>query len=52
MNKIILPETISRIAKTLKENGYSAYLVGGCVRELVSVSPKDWDFTTDATPKL
>ena len=52
MNKIILPETISRIAKTLKENGYSAYLVGGCVRDLlVSVSPKDWDFTTDAGPE-
>ena len=52
MNKIILPETISRIAKTLKKNGYSAYLVGGCVRDLlINSDPKDWDFTTDAGPE-
>jgi poly(A) polymerase len=40
-----------RIARTLREHGYSAYLVGGCVRDLLlGREPADYDVTTSATP--
>ena len=39
------------VVKTLKKNGYQAFLVGGCVRDLlISVTPKDFDVATNATP--
>ncbi len=35
----------------LKKEGYQAYLVGGCVRDLLlGREPKDFDLVTDATP--
>ncbi len=35
----------------LKNQGHQAYLVGGCVRDLLlGESPKDYDISTDATP--
>ncbi len=40
-----------RIAHTLREHGYSAYLVGGCVRDLLlDREPADYDVATSATP--
>lgn len=37
--------------RTLRERGYQAYLVGGCVRDLLlGREPADYDVTTDATP--
>ena len=40
-----------RIAHTLREHGYSAYLVGGCVRDLLlNREPADYDVATSATP--
>lgn len=39
------------IVKLLNKQGYEAYLVGGCVRDmLLGVEPNDWDICTDATP--
>ncbi|HKD04040.1 MAG TPA: CCA tRNA nucleotidyltransferase [Terriglobales bacterium] len=39
------------IVHTLRGRGYQAYLVGGCVRDLLLGSePADYDVTTDATP--
>ncbi|OUR71914.1 poly(A) polymerase [Methylophaga sp. 41_12_T18] len=36
----------------LKEAGYDAYLVGGCVRDLLlGHEPKDFDVTTNASPE-
>jgi len=36
----------------LKNAGYKAYIVGGCVRDmLLGDVPSDWDITTDATPE-
>ncbi len=36
---------------TLSRNGYEAYLVGGCVRDLLlGLEPKDFDIVTNATP--
>ncbi|HET8890279.1 MAG TPA: CCA tRNA nucleotidyltransferase [Candidatus Angelobacter sp.] len=41
----------ARIARALREHGYSAYLVGGCVRDLLlNREPADYDVATSATP--
>ena len=49
--KIVLPNEVNSIIRTLDEAGYEAYAVGGCVRDsLLKVTPKDWDVTTSATP--
>ncbi|MGE5322303.1 MAG: CCA tRNA nucleotidyltransferase [Actinomycetota bacterium] len=41
----------ARIVRVLRERGYSAYLVGGCVRDLVlGREPADYDVATSATP--
>src|SRR5688572_9343999 len=40
-----------RVVRKLTRAGYKAYLVGGCVRDLlVQRTPKDWDVATSATP--
>lgn len=40
------------VTKGLREAGFEAYLVGGCVRDLLlSKKPKDWDVTTNAKPE-
>jgi poly(A) polymerase len=40
-----------RVVRKLTRAGYKAYLVGGCVRDLlVSRTPKDFDVATSATP--
>jgi poly(A) polymerase len=39
------------ICRTLRESGHQAYLVGGCVRDiLLRREPVDYDVATDATP--
>jgi poly(A) polymerase len=39
------------IVRTLRERDHKAYLVGGCVRDLLlGREPADYDVTTDATP--
>ncbi len=46
-----VPKEISTIATTLRTGGFEAYLVGGCVRDLIlGREPHDWDFTTNALP--
>ncbi len=36
----------------LEQHGFSAYLVGGCVRDVIAGrEPKDWDVATDARPE-
>ncbi len=40
------------IIETLMNAGYDAYVVGGCVRDvLMDRNPKDWDICTSATPE-
>jgi poly(A) polymerase len=40
------------IIGTLREHGHKAYLVGGCVRDLLLTrEPADYDVATDATPE-
>jgi tRNA nucleotidyltransferase/poly(A) polymerase len=44
-------ELADRICAVLREAGHQAYLVGGCVRDLVlGREPADYDVATDATP--
>lgn len=46
-----IPENAARILQTLQENGYEAYVVGGCVRDMIlGREPGDWDITTSAEP--
>lgn len=40
------------VLQRLHDHGYAAYLVGGCVRDLLrGVRPKDFDVVTDARPE-
>ncbi|HKR96107.1 MAG TPA: CCA tRNA nucleotidyltransferase, partial [Candidatus Angelobacter sp.] len=42
----------TRIALALRAQGHSAYLVGGCVRDLLlNREPADFDVATSATPQ-
>lgn len=47
-----LPKEIKNVLDKLSETGYEAYVVGGCVRDLLlKKEPKDWDITTNARPE-
>jgi len=40
------------IVRTLREHGHQAYLVGGCVRDLLlGRKPADYDVATEASPQ-
>ncbi len=44
-------EFAEQIIRTLRDHNHQAYLVGGCVRDLLlGREPADYDVTTDATP--
>ncbi len=46
------PEGVHKIIDALKEKGYQAYLVGGCIRDLLLGMPiEEWDVTTSARPE-
>ena len=52
----ISPEKIHPVAvevcRILQEANYQAFIVGGCVRDLLlGQAPKDWDICTDAQPE-
>lgn len=50
--RLTIPPEIRMTTETLKNAGFEAYLVGGCVRDLLLArEPKDWDVTTNATPE-
>lgn len=47
-----IPREVSYVTDTLEKAGFEAYLVGGCVRDLIiNKEPKDWDITTNAKPE-
>src|SRR3990167_3268948 len=47
-----IPNEVSVVSNSLRKADYEAYLVGGCVRDLIiGLEPKDWDITTNATPE-
>jgi len=52
MHTFQIPEEVLSVADGLENAGFEAYLVGGCVRDmLLNKKPKDWDITTNATPE-
>ncbi len=47
-----IPKEVKSVADQLAAAGHKAYLVGGCLRDLLlGKNPKDWDLTTDAKPE-
>ena len=52
VNKDQVPSYVIHVTQTLEKAGFEAFVVGGCVRDLIlGRTPKDWDVTTDATPE-
>lgn len=52
MANIKPPKYVRQVLVTLQSRGYPAYLVGGCVRDmLLGVRPHDWDICTGALPE-
>lgn len=48
---IKIPKDVQELLKTLHNNGYSAYVCGGAVRDSILKRPiHDWDICTSATP--
>ncbi|HUD08611.1 MAG TPA: HDIG domain-containing protein [Candidatus Saccharimonadales bacterium] len=47
-----IPKPIIEIIQKLEAAGFEAFVVGGCVRDLLmDAGPKDWDVTTNAKPE-
>ena len=46
------PKYVRQVLTTLQARGHLAYLVGGCVRDMIlGVHPQDWDVCTSALPE-
>ena len=51
-NRAMIPAYVNFILYRLRQAGFSAYAVGGCVRDLLrGVTPHDWDVCTSARPE-
>ena len=49
---MVFPDSVNEILYSLERNGHQAYIVGGCVRDLLlGKRPEDWDITTSAHPE-
>lgn len=47
-----IPKPVKLIMEKLNSAKFEAFVVGGCVRDLLrKVKPRDWDITTNAKPK-
>jgi len=47
-----IPKEAIFVIDQLKKNGFEAYIVGGCVRDLLrKAEPEDWDVATNARPE-
>ena len=47
-----IPKEVLQVIQALENTGFEAYLVGGCVRDLLRrEEPRDWDITTNAKPE-
>lgn len=58
ISDVSIPKEVAETCAAIAAAGFEAYLVGGCVRDLLlssthgsSVAPKDWDITTNARPE-
>lgn len=51
-DKFNIPKEVSQVTEALENAGFQAFIVGGCVRDLlINKTPKDWDVTTNAKPE-
>jgi len=51
-DKTLIDKDAKKVVKTLNEAGHEAYLVGGCIRDLLlNHKPKDFDIATSAIPE-
>ena len=49
---LLIPKEVQDLCDALRAKNFEAYLVGGCVRDLLlDRQPKDWDITTNAKPE-
>ena len=52
ISQVQVPKEVMMVIAVLQGASHEAYLVGGCVRDLLTgVKPKDYDVTTNATPE-
>ncbi len=52
LRRAAVPAGVRALLERLQTSGYEAWLVGGCVRDLLRGStPKDWDVATQALPE-
>lgn len=50
--EFLIPAKVQYIIDVLTNNGFEAYAVGGCVRDMIlEKKPEDWDITTSAKPQ-
>ncbi len=51
-SNINIPKEVISVVAILQNASFEAFLVGGCVRDLLlGIKPKDYDVTTNATPE-
>jgi tRNA nucleotidyltransferase (CCA-adding enzyme) len=49
---IEIPKDAAYILNLLEQNGFEAFIVGGCVRDsIINRSPQDWDIASSAKPE-
>ncbi|MFH0740043.1 MAG: HD domain-containing protein [bacterium] len=47
-----IPKEVKNCLQVLQDKKFEAYIVGGCVRDLLrEIKPNDWDLTTNAKPE-
>ena len=52
MDSFGVPGSVLSLLLHLEANGFQAFLLGGCVRDLLlGIPPHDWDICTDALPE-
>jgi len=52
LTKSQIPKEVLEIVEKLEESGFEAWVVGGCVRDLLLARmPHDWDVATNASPE-
>jgi len=51
LRRVTIPKPVLAVVARLRERGFQAFLVGGCVRDMLrGEEPKDYDVATDAVP--
>jgi tRNA nucleotidyltransferase/poly(A) polymerase len=52
IERTTIPKEVMMVLAVLQGASFEAFLVGGCVRDLIMGNkPKDFDITTNATPE-